>query len=78
MVEREKMKLILTRIPGIENSRWSLLQCDGMSVLVLQCNVKQPACMGPHPLLSHLFSSLVNVTLTIPKFHHCSVDIARI
>ena len=24
MVEREKMKLILTRIPWIENSRWSL------------------------------------------------------
>ena len=24
MVEREKMKLILTRIPGIENSRWAL------------------------------------------------------
>ena len=23
-VEREKMKLILSRIPGIENSRWSL------------------------------------------------------
>ena len=25
MVEREKMKLILARIPGIENSRWSLV-----------------------------------------------------
>ena len=25
MVEREKMKLTLTRIPGIENSRWTLL-----------------------------------------------------
>ena len=26
MVEREKMKLTLTRITGIENSRWSLIQ----------------------------------------------------
>ena len=25
MVEREKMKLTLTRIPGIENSRWALI-----------------------------------------------------
>ena len=26
MVEREKMKLTLTRIPGIKNSRWALVQ----------------------------------------------------
>ena len=26
MVEREKIKLILTRIPGIENSRYALQQ----------------------------------------------------
>ena len=33
MVEREEMKLILARIPGIENSRWSLLEGCGRSAI---------------------------------------------
>ena len=41
MVEREKMKLILTRIPGIENSRYALLwhRCPSVWLLNLDLSL---------------------------------------
>ena len=56
MVEREKMKLTLTRIPGIENSRWALIW--SLVVRVMQEASIKALCISTAITLAKMYIAL--------------------